>query len=53
MFTYWFFLVNVFKKFFQEITIKVSNNLDPDQAWRFVGPNTICKGYQERTLEGK
>ena len=30
--------MNVSKKFFQN-TIRVSNNLDPDQARHFVGPD--------------
>ena len=36
-------------------TIRVSNNLDSDQARHFVGPDlgpkfqTVCKGYQQRT----
>ena len=33
-----FLKINFFKKLFQN-TIIVSNNLDPDQAWRFVDPD--------------
>ena len=35
----------------------MSNILDPDQARHFVepylGPNSVCKGYQQHTLGGK
>ena len=33
-------------------TIRVSNNLDPDQAQHFVEPDfgpSVCKGYQQTT----
>ena len=40
------------KKSFRNI-IRVSNSLDPDQAWRFVrlelGPNCLHLGYQQTT----
>ena len=37
-------------------TIRVSNNLDPDQARHFSGliwVQTVCKGYQQMTPLGK
>ena len=37
-------------------TFRVSNNLDPDQAQHFVGPDLgpyCCKSYQQTTLVGK
>ena len=48
------FIINFFnnKKF--RNTIRVSNNLDPDQARHFVGPDlgSIClQGYQQMTLD--
>ena len=41
----------------QEYHLTVSNSLDPDQARHFVGPklgpNSVCKGYEQMTLVGK
>ena len=37
-------------------TIRVSNSLDPEQAQQMSGlvwVQTVCKGYQQKTLEGK
>ena len=34
----------------------MSNNLDPDQAWRFIVPDlgqTVCQGYQQTALVDK
>ena len=52
-----FFRIKFFEKFFQN-SIRVANSLDPDQARRFVGPDsvwvqTVCKGYQQTTLRVK
>ena len=49
----WIFcLINFLKKSFRN-TIRVSNNLDTDQARHFVGPdlgpNCLKKGYQQTT----
>ena len=46
----YFFSKNSFKN-----TIRVSNNLDPDQARHYVGPDLgpKCLGYQQTTLVGK
>ena len=50
-----FLKINCFEKFFEEITIRVSNSFDPDQArqnvWPELGP-TVYKGYQQMTLVG-
>ena len=37
-------------------TIRVSNSLDPEQARQMSGlvwVQTVCKGYQQKNLEGK
>ena len=48
-----------FKSNFSQIsfrnTIRVTINLDAEQAQRFMGPNlgqTVCKDYQQTTLVG-
>ena len=51
-----FFLLklNFFKKKSFRYTIRVSNNLDPDQDQRSVGPDlgpNFCKGYQPTTKD--
>ena len=50
-----FFKINFLKSKSFSNSIRVSNSLDPDQD-RPVGPvwvQTVCKGYQQRTLVGK
>ena len=48
-----FFKIN----FFDSGILLVSNSLDPDQARYFVGPgvgpNSVCKGYEQMALVGK
>ena len=51
----WFFKINFLENPFR-ITIRVSNSLDPDEAWRLSGliwVQTVCKGYQQTALVGK
>ena len=60
---YWFYALsstNFFKIHFSKTNFKdtrVSNSLDPDQAWQNarpdLGPNCLQKGYQQRTLVRK
>ena len=55
-----FFKSNVFEKLFQEYHQSV-NDLDPNQAKRFVGPDFVgpdlglncLQGYEQTTLVGK
>ena len=50
-----FFKINFYEKKSFRNTIRASNNLDPDQAQHVVGPDldqTVCKSYQQMTLEG-
>ena len=39
------------QKFLSDIPSRVSNSLDPDQIRIWV--QTVCKGYQQKSLEGK
>ena len=48
----WYFVskLSVLKIYFRNVTIRVSNSLDPDHAWQSVRPTleyklTVCKGY--------
>ena len=50
------FIKYLLKKKYFRITSRVSNSLVSDQAPRSVEPDlgqTVCKGYQQRTLVGK
>ena len=44
--------INFFENFFQD-TIRVSNGLDPDRAWLYVGPNSLQRLSAKNAAAGK
>ena len=51
-----FFKISFFFKFICQEYYRVSDSLNPDQAWHFVGPDlgwTVCKSYQQMTQVGR
>ena len=48
-----FFKLTFFQKHFFRNTIRVSNNLDPDQTQHFVGPDLSPNCLQRLSADGK